>query len=287
MDGVTTLELDYSYDRRERVLEHSIAQQRLYRKIAAAEPGATALLRRFARHMPLLRAIAPAASLELEPTEPCWNNGWLPGLDGVTLYGLLAERNPRWYVEVGSGNSTCFARRAIRDHDLRTRIISIDPEPRASIDSICDTVVRQRLEDVDPQRFGELTSEDLLFVDCSHRSFQGSDVTVFFTEMLPVLPDGLFYGVHDIFLPLDYPGPWRDRFYNEQYLLAAYLFGGADGDRIVLPNVFLTCFTPALRVLDELWLDPRLEGIEASGVAFWMERGGARNEVRDAARGSR
>ena len=41
--------------------------------------------------------------------------------------------------------------------------------------------------------------------------------------------------MHDIILPCDYPEHWRDRFYNEQYLLLAYLLGGADGDEIVLP----------------------------------------------------
>ena len=66
---------------------------------------------------------------------PTWENGWFPALDAVTLYGLVATRNPRWYVEVGSGNSTRFVRRAIRDHGLRTRILSIDPGPRAEIDA--------------------------------------------------------------------------------------------------------------------------------------------------------
>ena len=41
--------------------------------------------------------------------------------------------------------------------------------------------------------------------------------------------------MHDIFLPWDYPEEWRDRFYNEQYLLLSYLLGGADGDEIILP----------------------------------------------------
>ena len=48
--------------------------------------------------------------------------GWLGGLDIVTLYSLIADLNPRHYVEIGSGSSTQFARRAIDDHSLRTEM---------------------------------------------------------------------------------------------------------------------------------------------------------------------
>ncbi len=34
------------------------------------------------------------------------------------------------------------------------------------------------------------------------------------------------YGIHDIFLPNDYPTEWNNRFYSEQYLLMMYLLGG-------------------------------------------------------------
>ena len=74
---------------------------------------------------------------------PFWDNGWFPPLDAICLYGLVASpTNPRLYLEVGSGNSTKFVRRAIEDHKLRTKIISIDPQPRAVVDQLCDEVVR-------------------------------------------------------------------------------------------------------------------------------------------------
>ena len=37
-----------------------------------------------------------------------------------------------------------------------------------------------------------------------------SDVTVFFCEILSVLPKGLVFGFHDIYLPFDYPDIWSD-----------------------------------------------------------------------------
>ena len=48
----------------------------------------------------------PVHAEEADPLSPRWLNGWLPGLDAISLYGMLAIHNPRWYVEVGSGNST-------------------------------------------------------------------------------------------------------------------------------------------------------------------------------------
>jgi hypothetical protein len=204
---------------------------------------------------------------------PRWVNGWFPGMDAMTLYGTLALQDPRWYVEIGSGNSTMFARQAIRDHGLRTSIISIDPFPRADIDSICDTVIRQPCEDVAAEFFDSLSGEDVLFVDNSHRSFQNSDVTVFFTEILPNLPLGITYGLHDIFLPWDYPQEWKHRFYNEQYLMAAYLLGGANGDEIISPNAFLSLRSPdLLNPLAAIFASPKLKGIEKVGGAFWMRR---------------
>ena len=58
-----------------------------------------------------------------------------------------------------------------------------------------------------------------MFVDNSHRSFMKLDVTVFFTEILPRLQPGVLVGIHDIFLPDDYPAHWDVRYYSEQYLL--------------------------------------------------------------------
>jgi hypothetical protein len=65
----------------------------------------------------------------------------------LSTVGIVTKLNPKRYIEVGSGNSTKYVRRAISDHGLRTKIISIDPHPRAVIDTICDEVIRERLED--------------------------------------------------------------------------------------------------------------------------------------------
>ena len=166
---------------------------------------------------------------------PRWNNNFIPPFDAISIYGFLALHNPRYYVEVGSGNTTMFAAQSIRDNDLRTKIISIDPFPRSEIDKLCHKVYRVPFEDMDLSFFDTFSAEDILLIDNSHRSFPNSDVTVFFTEVLPRLPAGMLYTLHDIFLPMDYPAIWTEnekRWYNEQYLLCAYLLGGAGGDKI-------------------------------------------------------
>ena len=249
-------------------------------QLAASVPGAKALIEQIAGFHEQFLAIPVEAvpsrraksATAVADAEPVWANDWFPAFDAVILYGLLALRNPRIYLEIGSGNSTRFARRAIRDHGLRTRIISIDPCPRAEIDAICDQVLRAPLEDVDVRDVAQLNYEDLLFVDSSHRSFQNSDVTVFFTEILPALPPGIVYGMHDIYLPDDYPPEWAERFYSEQYLLAAYLHGGADGDEVLAPLAYVWHETDLFSAFAPTFDQLGLTHPQRYGNSFWMRK---------------
>ncbi len=125
------------------------------------------------------------------PNEPCWEpQRFFSSLDVVALCGMLVEFQPKRLIEVGSGYSTRFARHTIHKHDLATQITSIDPEPRAEIDQVCDRVIRKPLEEVDLTLFDELQSGDFLFIDSSHRTFTNSDVTIVFIELLPRLRSG-------------------------------------------------------------------------------------------------
>ncbi|MFP5223895.1 MAG: class I SAM-dependent methyltransferase [Acidobacteriota bacterium] len=267
------LNLDYEYFPRVRYGKDS--PHRLLREILArGDRRYAALLGRFAALKDRLAAIPVRG--EASSTEPSWYNGWIPGLDSMSIYCLLALRNPPTYLEVGSGNSTKFARRAIRDFGLRTRIVSIDPCPRADINALCDTVVRAPFEDADPSVYRNLEPGSLVFVDNSHRSFQNSDVTVFFLEMLPGLPEGVTVGLHDILLPYDYPQAWveQERFYNEQYLLAAFLLGGCRGYEVTLPCHYAFHTPEVFRAIAPVMQAPELEGIEPHGSSFWMTRTG-------------
>ncbi len=223
--------------------------------------------------LPLADAVAgiPVIGDPADANTPHWNNTWFQGIDAFSLYGFLATLDPRRYFEVGSGNSTKFARKAIRNHGLRTRITSIDPYPRAEINSICDTIVRTPLEEVDPAFFDQLEAGDVLFVDNSHRIFTNSDATVVFLDIMPRLRPGVLLGIHDIMLPFDYPPEWVDRFYSEQYVLAAYLLAEGDMFDVVLPCAYLGACDELKAILAPVW--SRLPAAGQSGSAFWMRMG--------------
>jgi predicted O-methyltransferase YrrM len=261
---------DYSYHPQTRPLEISASGRCLVRQFRLHESRFRQTLLAIAAHSEALARIPRDSDSGLEPF---WDNGWFPPFDGVSLYGLIAERKPQRYVEVGSGISTRFARRAVQDLGLTTRIVSIDPHPRTAVEGLCDETIVSRMEDLPGGFWESFAPSDMLFIDNSHRSFPGSDVTVFFSEVLPALPLGTLYGIHDIFLPQDYPEDWRGRFYNEQYLLLMYLLGGADGDEVVLPVKWAGAEPQLHGLLAGLWQKPGLfDGLYTQGGSFWLRR---------------
>jgi hypothetical protein len=267
--------LDYPVNPRPRYGYGPPAHPRLFAKIDEPRAAYASLLAEIATLAPSLAAIPAKSS---DPACPRWGNRAFPPLDAATLYGLIALRRPRLYVEVGSGESTRFARRAIADFGLATRIVSIDPEPQVEIDALCDEVIRARFEEVPLDLFAELRAGDLVFHDGSHRVFQNSDTVVTFLDVLPALPPGVALGVHDIYLPWDYPPEWAKRYYSEQYLLAAWLLADCPWLRVLLPNHFLTHDEALLGALEPVWRSPGLAGLPLHGEGFWLEvqEGGGR-----------
>ncbi|MFI4951284.1 MAG: class I SAM-dependent methyltransferase, partial [Caulobacterales bacterium] len=158
-----------------------------------------------------------------DSTTPFWRNAWFSPLDAIALTGMLRRHDPARLVEIGSGVSTKYARRAVARYGLRTQLTSIDPQPRNEIDQLCDQVIRRPLERCDIAMFEDLEAGDIFFLDSSHRAFQNSDVTVFFLEILPRLKPGVIVHIHDIYLPYDYISGHLHRLWNEQYLLATAL----------------------------------------------------------------
>jgi hypothetical protein len=203
--------------------------------------------------------------------DPFWNNQSIPALDCAALYGLLCQHRPRRYVEVGIGSSTRFARRAISDHALPTRIIGIDPYADAAFHPLCDEMIALPLEKVDLDLFDQLEAGDILFVDNSHRVFMNSDATVFFMDILPRLKPGVLVQIHDIAWPVDYPPHWVDKYYSEQYLLGAYLLAGGHRFDVVLPCAFVSLDDDLKTVLEPVWRHPSFDGVHTHGASFWLE----------------
>lgn len=211
-------------------------------------------------------------SVEKNENNPTWNNGHLPGLDIVGIYGMIAQLKPKNYIEIGSGNSTKVARKAIIEQNLRTKITSIDPFPRANIDHLADRVIRKPLENLTDLNFiiEELNANDILFIDNSHRSFANSDVTVCFLELLPYLKKGVIVHVHDVYLPYDYPQFMCDRFYNEQYMLAAFILANPEKYNPILPNYFISEDAVLSQVVAPIFENANTTKIERHGGSFWL-----------------
>jgi hypothetical protein len=107
-----------------------------------------------------------------------------------------------------------------------------------------------------------------VFFDGSHRVFMNSDVTTFFLDVVPRLPRGVLVGVHDVYLPDDYPPDWARRYYSEQYILAAMLLASELLEPL-LPCWYASGNDELASILAPLWNDPKLRGVAPGGTAFW------------------
>jgi hypothetical protein len=227
----------------------------------------------------LLKALSHTSHLVKIPVSPSpadfsspnRENGFLPGLDITMLYTIVASSSPSTYIEIGSGNSTKVVAKAKKDHQLSTSIISVDPLPRAEIDQLADVIIRQPFENADLGLFSSLKSGDIVFVDNSHRIFPNSDATVFFMEVLPLLPPGILVHVHDIYLPYDYPQEVCDRYYSEQYALAAFLMANPGRYHTIMPNFYVSEDPELCTILNPLWDHPAMAGVEKHGASYWLE----------------
>jgi Methyltransferase domain len=210
---------------------------------------------------------------ETNLANPTWNNGFLPGLDIMALYTMIVEKKPSKYIEVGSGNSTKVVFKAIEDYKLKTQITSIDPYPRAEIDTLAHKIIREPFENIDFSFIFNLEPNDILFIDNSHRVLPNSDAMVFFMEVLPKLPKGVIVHIHDIYLPCDYPQFMCDRFYSEQYLLAAFIMANPKRYRTIMPNYFVSEDKALSDIVSPIFQHPNLQGVEKHGGSFWLQIG--------------
>lgn len=165
---------------------------------------------------------------DLPPPAPRWTQDWFPRLDSAAAYAITREVSPRRIVEVGCGHSTRVFARAVADGGLATRIIAIDPAPRASLERLTGIEFhRETVQAAGLEPFCELQSGDILAIDSSHILMPGTDVDMLLNRVLVSLPKGVLVHFHDIFLPDDYPGDWEWRGYNEQLAVAQLVTCGA------------------------------------------------------------
>ncbi len=87
-------------------------------------------------------------------------------------------------------------------------------------------------------------------------------------DVLPRLPSGVLVGIHDICLPFDYPEEWRERGYNEQYMLAAFMLANPNYLDIQLANFWIGS-QRMHHALDGIWNIVGDKAKQRAGSAFW------------------
>jgi len=214
------------------------------------------------------------SKVEKDPLLPTWNNGFFPGLDTIALYTIIKEYKPKKYIEIGSGNSTKIAYKARSEQAIDMQIISIDPQPRVSIDKLSDKVIRRPFENLkidDIDIINELEPNDILFIDNSHRILPNSDSMVFYLEVLPRLKKGVIVHIHDIYLPFDYPQFMCDRYYSEQYGLAFFLLANSTRYKTIMPNYYISEKKELAKIIDPIWQHENTKNVEKHGGSFWLQ----------------
>ena len=202
------------------------------------------------------------------PPEPRWTQSWFPPLDAAIAYAMVRHHAPKKIVEVGSGHSTRFMARAVKDGRLETQITAIDPAPRANIGGLDVNFVPTTVEYTKASLFQSLTPGDILFIDSSHIIMPGTDVDVLLNRILPALPAGVLIHIHDIFLPEDYPKNWQWRGYNEQLAVAGLIHSG--GYQVLFSSQYVQNRCPYL-LADTLMAEiPSIPG--ANDTSLWLEK---------------
>lgn len=166
-----------------------------------------------------------------EPKKFYFNNGSFGSGDAEFWYQFIMLKKPKQIIEIGSGNSTLLAVEAVntlqKSNDrYQCKITCIEPFEMPWLEELSVSVRREKVEDIDTSFFKSLNKNDILFIDSSHMIRPQGDVLYEILELLPELNEGVFVHVHDIFSPNNYPKKWLTedfRFWNEQYLLEAFL----------------------------------------------------------------
>lgn len=187
-------------------------------------------------------------------------NGTYMAVDAHMYYALIrdtkhrrAGNSERIIVEIGAGQSTLVAAEASRRNNIegiQTELICIEPYPNAIVSTGLDKVANvmvSRVEDVNLSFFKQLQEGDILFIDSTHALKEGGDVQYIYGQILPILKPGVLVHIHDVSLPKPYPKVYLDYgwFWNEQYLLQAYLTHNSKVD-VIWPGNYLMCKSPDL-----------------------------------------
>jgi len=217
---------------------------------------------------------APAIERRFNPNSRYFRpNGSFHFQDAFTLYAMIRHLMPARFIEVGCGMSSCVILDTYEALRLNPQLTFIDPYPEFLL-KVIHAEDRSRFElrtqciqDVPKEIFGELEAGDVLFIDTSHASKVGSDVNHIFFHILPLLKKGVYLHFHDIWYPFEYPKDWlyRGMFWNEAYLLRAFLMYNPNFEIVMFNNYVLRCVTEQVKSDFPLFA-------EEPGASIWLRR---------------
>lgn len=169
--------------------------------------------------------------------------------DAIFLFCMMLHLKPRRIIEVGSGHSSAMML-DINENFLHNSVhlTFIEPFPEERLCGLLQkedrkntVVLKSFVQETDVEIYKSLEANDILFIDSSHVSKPGSDVNFIVFDILPILKPGVVIHFHDVFFPFELPASWvlkRKWFWNENYILRAFLMNNPDYE-IILFNNFL------------------------------------------------
>jgi len=214
-------------------LKHSLRDDRNLPGIDLNTKEQLELLEKFTYNDELLKLPMEKTGDELEFA---YNGGPFLSGDSEYLYNMIRHFKPKKLIEIGSGHSTLMAREAMQrnkvdDNSYTCDHICIEPFENAWLEKTGIQIVRKLVEETDLSLYQGLEAGDILFIDSTHMVRPQGDVLFEYLEILPLIKPGVVIHIHDIFTPKDYLNEWIEdecRFWNEQYILEAFLSNNKD-----------------------------------------------------------
>lgn len=161
-----------------------------------------------------------------------YDNNYYSYADGIILYSMIRQFEPKQIIEIGSGFSSMVmldTNELFFDNQIDLTFIDPYPERLFSLMKESDIkqtkVIRCDVQLIPLDVFEKLQAGDILFIDSTHVSKTGSDVNYILFEIFPIIKKGVLIHFHDVFYPFEYPKEWAFQGinWNENYILKAFL----------------------------------------------------------------
>ena len=203
---------------------------------------------------------------EIQWTEARVYNGFFETIDAELYHCIIRFFRPKRIIEVGAGNSTWFARDALRVNGSG-ELLAIDPSPRLHLPKDCQHV-RGLVEEVELSVFDELRANDILFIDSSHSK---EEARYLVGHIYPVLRPGVLIHHHDIVFPYLGYGSFVPDWANlgEQQVILRFLSASPTAYQVLTSSAFVRFEDPGM--LMRLILSKRSRPLIAGG-SIWIQK---------------